>query len=42
MEEDARAQVWLTFYERAMADLKSNDVSARYASGVARVRQQTP
>ena len=42
MEEDARAQVWKTYYDTAMADLKANDVSARYATGRARVRGPTP
>lgn len=42
MEEDARAQVWKTYYDTAMADLKASDVSARYANGRARVRGATP
>lgn len=42
MEEDNRAQLWKTYYDTAMMDLKSDDVSARYASGRARVRGWRP
>jgi len=37
MEEDARASVWKTYYDTAMADLEASDVSARYANGRVRV-----
>jgi hypothetical protein len=42
MEDDARAQVWLTYFDRAIADLKASDVSSRFAYGVSRVQGWRP
>lgn len=42
MEEDNRAQLWKTYYDTAMMDLKSDDVSARYATGKIHVQGCRP
>jgi hypothetical protein len=42
MEEDARAQTWLTFYQAAVQGIRNDDIGARYPTGRARVRGATP
>jgi hypothetical protein len=42
MEEDNRTAVWASMFERAIDDLKSTDLGARFASATARVRGPTP
>lgn len=42
MEEDGRMQTWATMFERALDDVKSTDIGARFANATARVRGPTP
>lgn len=40
--DDARAQTWAAYYAQAITGLTRTDIAARYATGRARVRSQTP
>lgn len=42
MMDDQRLATWGTLYDKAITDLKSADVMARYANGRVRVRSATP